>query len=262
MTQRYGSANPTYDSPFADDRLASSALRGRCWVRNVAGLILGLAMLTHDAAHGAEERVDELIQAAMQLEPKLSRGEKLYQEHCRDCHGASAYGSGERLVPALAGQRRAYLIKQLADFTELERVATEMHRVVARSEVSEPQAWMDLASYLNGLPVNVIAQTGNGEMVSLGEALYDQWCVSCHEEDARGDDEGFVPSLRNQHYAYLAREMRGMGAGHRFNIEPDLARFLNGLTSDEIVGMADYLSRLRGPIRDRDKLHDDGTAGD
>lgn len=232
--------------------------RARC----AAAALLALALSAQGVGHAAVDRVDELIHTAMQLEPDLARGEKLYISHCRECHGASAYGDADRLVPALAGQRQAYLIKQLADFTELERMATEMHRVVARAEVSEPQAWMDLAAYLNGLPANVVTRTGNGEMVSLGEALYRQWCTSCHEEDARGDDDGFVPSLRNQHYSYLAREMRGMGAGHRFNTEPDLARFLNSLTTDEIIGIADYLSRLRGPLQERLRMHDDGTVGD
>jgi cytochrome c553 len=216
----------------------------------------------HVAVRAAEERVEELIRATMQLEPKLERGEKLYREQCAACHGLAAFGDTRRFIPSLAGQRRAYIVKQLADFTEHDRIATQMHSVVVRAEVREPQAWIDLAAHLNGLPAMQKGETGNGEHLSLGEASYEQWCVSCHEEDGRGDDDGFVPSLRNQHYSYLLGEARNMAAGHRFNVEGDLRRFLESVKSDEAEGIADYLSRMRGPVRDRLKMHDDGTVGD
>lgn len=219
-------------------------------------------MLAGSGAYASPERVDQLIQTALQLEPKADQGAALYRANCSACHGAAGYGNSSRVIPALAGQRQAYLIKQFADFTELERDATQMHNVVARRELSEPQAWLDLAAYINKLPVTTAPQTGNGEMVSLGEASFRQWCVSCHEADGRGDDDGFVPSLRNQHYSYLVREIRSLAGGHRFNVDPELVRFLDGLETDEITGLADCLSRLRGPVRDRARMRTDGQVGD
>jgi hypothetical protein len=53
--------------------------------------------------------------------------------------------------------------------------------------------------------------------------------------------------------------MRGIGASHRLNVDADLARFLDSFDTDEITAVADYLSRLRTPTRDRAKLKDDGT---
>ena len=146
---------------------------------------------------------------------------------------------------------RAYIIRQLAAFSERDRIATQMHKVVSREAVREPQSWADLARYLNNLPPPKGAQTGDGKYLSLGEASYAQFCRSCHDEDARGDDDGFVPSLRNQHYRYLVKEMRNLAAGHRFNVDDDLARFLRSLKADEMQGLADYLSRMQGPVRDR-----------
>jgi cytochrome c553 len=162
----------------------------------------------------------------------------------------------------LAGQRRAYLVKQMTDFALRERDAMQMHRVVARRKVRDPQAWSDLAGYLNSLPIPVNSQTGNGQNLELGEASYQQWCASCHADDGRGDDDGFVPSLRNQHYLYLLKEMQSMAVGHRVNLEPDLMRFLDGLAADELAGIADYMSRLRGPVVDRARLRDDGSLSD
>ena len=218
-----------------------------------------LALSTPVATLASPERAEELMKTAMQLEGNARSGAALYRTQCANCHGSAAHGNAALLVPALAGQRRAYLIKQFADFSELDRAATQMHAVVARAEVREEQAWADLAAYLNSQIPLAAPQTGNGESVSLGEASYRQWCASCHEEDARGDDDGFVPSLRNQHYAYLLKEMRSLAGGHRANVEAELVLFLDSLKADEMSGLADYLSRLRGPVRDRARLMDDGS---
>jgi cytochrome c553 len=221
-----------------------------------------LALVPIVPSHAALESAEQLTRSALELDADQKRGAGLFSKHCASCHGAQAFGNPNRGIPALAAQRRAYVIKQLADFTERDRITTQMHKVVATEAVSGLQAWADVALYINQLPAPRKVQTGDGKHLSLGEASYAQWCASCHEEDARGDDDGFVPSLRNQHYGYLLKEMRGLAAGHRFNVEPDLGRFLNSLESDEMQGLADYVSRMHGPVRDRAKLRDDGTISD
>jgi cytochrome c553 len=225
----------------------------------LCALVLLLALLSIGVAAASPTRVDEQVRAALQLEPNTKVGAGLYSVHCASCHRREGLGDPTNVVPALAGQRQAYLIKQLADFSELERRSSDMHKAVARSAVADPQAWADLAGYLSRLPPARIPETGDGSGVELGEAIFQQQCASCHEEDARGDDDGFVPSLRNQHYAYLVRAVRGIGASHRLNVDSDLGRFLDSLDTDEMTAVADYLARLRGPTRDRAKLNDDGT---
>ena len=232
--------------------------------RHTAWIVLcsATAALSMGAAWASPERVDELVKTTLQLDPNVERGEKLYGAHCASCHKADASGDPKKLIPALAGQRRSYLIKQLADFAELEREATQMHSVLAQKEVSEPQEWADLTAYVNGVQPASKPQTGTGAELSLGEASYEQWCASCHEEDGRGDDDGFVPSVRNQHYSYLLHQMRELASGHRFNVEADLVLFLDSLDADEMKGLADYLSRMHGPTRDRTRMRDDGYVGD
>lgn len=227
----------------------------------IASTVCGL-MFASDGVQASPERVDQLVRTALQLEPRPDHGAAVYRKTCSTCHGIAGYGDATRVIPALAGQRQAYLIKQLADFAELERDAIHMHDVAARRELSEPQAWADLAAYLNKLPVTSVPQTGYGEFVSLGEASFRQWCASCHEADGRGDDDGFVPSLRNQHYSYLVHEIRSLAGGHRFNVDPELVRFLDNLETDEVTGLADYISRMKGPVRDRARMRDDGQVGD
>ena len=224
----------------------------RCWSLGIGVLLL------HLNAWSSPERVDQLILTTLELEPDLGRGARLYEQHCKSCHQVNAKGSAAELVPALAGQRRAYLVKQLADFSEAERDSTRMHAVVARPQVREPQEWADLTAYLNNLPVNEQNEVGDSKHLALGEAAYRQWCQSCHEEDGRGDDDGFVPSLRNQHFSYLLQQMLGLARSHRRNVDDDLIRFLGSLDAEEVRGLADYTARMRGPIRDRARMRDDG----
>jgi cytochrome c553 len=231
--------------------------------RRATGLLVCLlACLSWTGSNASQLRVDELVRNALQLDQNAKRGGKLYAANCAQCHGPQALGSAANTIPALAGQRRAYLIKQLADFTELERDSRDMHLVVSRPEMAEPQVWADIAGYLNHLRPARFPATGDGRGVELGEAIFQEQCASCHEEDGRGDDDGFVPSLRDQHYSYLLRQMSSIASWHRRNVEEDLVRFLDSLDTEEVTAVADYLSRMRGPTRDRAKLNDDGTVSD
>ena len=229
----------------------------RRWV--LAGLWMAMCV---GVARGvlASEQAEQLARNAVALDARQQRGAALYRSECAGCHGRAARGSSSRLIPSLAGQRRAYLIKQLAEFASNERTTTAMHGVLARNKVRDPQAWADVALYLNQLPVLAEPKAGPGTHVAQGEGAFVKWCVACHDSDARGDDEGFVPALRNQHYAYLLNEMRSMRAGHRFDLDPQIVAALADLEPEELAGIADYLARLRGPVRDRARLQDDGTV--
>jgi cytochrome c553 len=193
---------------------------------------------------------------------RIVHREQLYVTYCSNCHGPRALGSATKLIPSLAGQRRAYLVKQFADFSEMERASRTMHGVVSQAELAGEQAWADLGGYLNSLPRASFPQTGDGRGLELGEAIFQEQCASCHDEDARGDDNGFVPSLRDQHYSYLVRQMRSIASWHRLNVDADLVRYLDSLDTEEATAVADYLARMRGPVKDRARMNSDGTVND
>jgi len=219
-----------------------------------------LAALSVGTVCASPESVDEKVRNALQLDQNTERGATLYANHCAQCHGQRALGSASRVIPSLAGQRRAYLVKQLADFSELERASPEMHSVVSKPELADEQAWADLAGYLNSLPRATFPQTGDGRGLELGEAIFQDQCASCHQDDGRGDDDGFIPSVRDQHYSYLVRQMRTIASWHRLNVDADLVRYLDSLDTEETTAVADYLSRMRGPIQDHERMNSDGTT--
>lgn len=228
-----------------------------------SGLVLTAVLyglLVADISAASPLTVDEKVRNALQLDQDADNGKKLFSAYCVQCHGAQALGSAAKVIPSLAGQRRAYIVKQLADFSEEERSSREMHTVVSQPQLSSEQAWADLSGYLNSLPRAGFPQTGDGRGLELGEAIFQDQCASCHEEDGRGDDDGFIPSVRDQHYSYLVRQMRSIASWHRLNVEADLVRYLDSLDTEEATAVADYLSRMRGPIKDRDRMNKDGTV--
>jgi cytochrome c553 len=228
--------------------------------RSAILLWISTAMLLHlGNCDAAAERVDELVRMSLQLDANVARGARAYRQQCAGCHSKDATGNSRDVIPALAGQREAYLIKQLADFAEQEREAPEMHAVMSSVALNEPQAWADVAAWLSQLPVIRNPQGGDGSGAELGAVIFQEQCIECHESDARGDEDGFAPSLRDQHYSYLVRQLRELAESHRQNVDPEFMEYIKSLDAREISAVADYLSRLRRPARDREKLRGDGT---
>jgi cytochrome c553 len=192
----------------------------------------------------ASPRTLDLYEDALSLTPAPKRGAQLYQHRCASCHGKQALGSGEKVIPSLAGQLESYLLKELVDFVELDRDTPEMHRLMATRELGKPQAWRDLAAYLAQLAPNEQAQVGNGNAVIHGARAYADYCAQCHGEAGEGMEQGAAPALRSQHYSYLLLQLRSFDTDHRLNIEPPLQDSMVGLNRDDLEAIADYLSRL------------------
>jgi cytochrome c553 len=209
-----------------------------------------------------EESVDAKTKTALALDVHRDRGRALFHEHCARCHGMEAGGDGAHAIPALAGQRFDYLVRQLANFAGQERDSATMHGVLANQGLRAPQTWADIAGFLNRLPMSQPVMTGSGVKVSLGGAIFHEQCASCHRADAQGDVEGFVPSLRHEHYPYLVAQMHRIGRGDRHNVDENLARFLRSFDEVEIDAVADYLSRLEGPGERTPRMRADGTVLD
>jgi len=227
-------------------------------------LILLLALCNYPVLPvlASAESVDRMTQSALELDAHPERGAEQFQQSCTRCHGRHAQGDPERAIPALAGQRFRYLVRQLANFAGGERDSTVMQRVVAHKSLGRAQTWVDVAAYLNNLPVTTEKSTGPGQHAALGRGIFHEQCASCHKADARGDDDGFVPSLRNQNYPYLLRQLQILPEGSRHNVDENLVRFWGSLSAEDVEGTADYLSRLRGPGHVHKEMRSDGAVVD
>jgi cytochrome c553 len=225
-----------------------------------ASLVLAISLAPRGSAATDEERVDHRTQAALAMDAHPLRGKEIYAQYCSRCHGAQGQGDAVKVVPTLAGQRFVYLVRQLANFEGAERESTTMHGVAIQPAIDEPARWVDIAAYLNQLPPRADNQTGAREAPNLGRGIFHEQCASCHGMDASGDKEGFVPSLRHQHYGYLGRQMRKLSDGYRHNMDEDLMRFMRSFDERDIRSTADYLSRLQGPGTVRATMRQDGLV--
>lgn len=203
-------------------------------------------------AAGAMERSTELLAKAFSLQPDARRGAELYAASCASCHGERGWGRADSAMPSLAGQREPYLLRQLADFAELNREVKEMHRLEAIIGVAPEQQWRDLAAFLAAQPLHPSTQVGDGKSLDIGAGIYRDACAQCHGTRGEGDDAILAPALAGQHYSYLLLQIRGMASGHRFsNIEFDLALMLSSFSAADMAAVADYVSRLSHPMRAR-----------
>ena len=229
------------------------------------GVLIAMAacwMLGSVEVFASEEAVDLATQTALALDAHPDRGAAQFARYCTRCHGSQAQGDASRAIPSLAGQRFTYLVRQLANFAGGERDSNTMHQVVVRKDLRQPQTWVDIAAYLNKTAPSQHAQTGDGMDLALGQGIFREQCASCHRGDAHGNGDGYVPSLRNQHYDYLVLQMHKLGQGYRHNIDENLTRFLRSFDDQERNATADYLSRLRGPGAVHKIMRNDGVVVD
>ena len=181
------------------------ASRMRAFGRQFARLALAAiaVSVTLAAARASEESVDQASKTAFSLAAHAKHGRSLFIAHCAGCHGPTGHGDLRRSIPALAGQRFTYIVRQLANFAGEERENDAMHHAVSRPDMRGAQSWADVAAYVSRLPENAAAETGDGSYLVLGRGIFSEQCASCHQPNAGGDQDGLVPALTGQHYSYL-----------------------------------------------------------
>jgi cytochrome c553 len=167
----------------------------------------------------------------------------LFLKRCAACHGRHAWGDGLREIPALAGQREAYLIEQLERFANGQRPGSETHGPVMReslmpADVNRLQAIRDLTSYLTHAARNPEPEEGPGKVLLLGRQSYEAACISCHGEEGGGNEPEVTPAIGGQHFSYLAARLRDFGAGHATH--PSMP----ALATVQQLALADYTARL------------------
>ncbi len=185
----------------------------RLYAVSCAALLLTPALAA--AASSAQQQRD----AALRAQPNLQHGESLFKV-CVTCHASDGGGSRNGDVPAIAGQYRSVLVRQLVDFHYGKRWDVRMEGIAKSHYLSDAQDLADIAAYISTLPRIADPGRGNGEQLDHGMKVYQQLCASCHGGSAQGDEQKAIPWL----------------AGH--------LSLLDRFTRPEFEGVADYLSGL------------------
>ena len=208
-------------------------------------LSCGLASAEGLADTHAKSLPDVYLGSALAKQPDETRGKKLFQQYCVECHQVGAIGLAAQNIPALAGQHYEYLVKQMVDFLDQERVNTIMHQQLVRGGLNNATSIADIAGYVANVPFNPSPQYGSGKQLEQGKVIYEGFCASCHGAGAEGNNDWWVPNLRGQHYGYLIEQMGRMATAQRANVSDDLHRMFTTYTESEFQSVADYLTRWR-----------------
>jgi cytochrome c553 len=135
---------------------------------------------------------------------------------CGSCHGLD--GTGNRVkFPRLAGQNRAYILKQLNDFRDGHRQNDGGQMLEAATELNET--------------------TGIDGILA---------CVSCHSAaaPALAGSDVVAPRLAGQRDFYIAKQLADFRSGERDNDPKEMMRNIAKRLSDtDITALAVFLSQ-------------------
>jgi len=205
----------------------------------VACLALGAFPRVLEAAATARAEYDAAIRAT----PDLRHGAELYGT-CAACHGPRGEGEEDGNVPAIAGQHLRVTVKQITDFRHDARWDVRMEHFTDRHHLAGPQDIADVAAWVASLERPFPVGIGPGNAVSGGASVYFRDCEVCHGPVGEGDAAHVVPRIGGQHYEYLVRQFYDAVDGRRPNMDRQHVSLLARLERDDVVGVADYLSRL------------------
>lgn len=161
---------------------------------------------------------------------------------CIGCHGADG-NSPIPTVPSLAGQPRQFLVQALYMFREGRRVNEQMTPFVGKLSNTDLN---DLAAFFGAQKMAAPQRETPQARVAQGKAITQQQnCVACHTANLTGQQQ--IPRLAGQHQAYLLDQLKQFRASKRADLDGTMTSAVQGLTSDDIEVLADYLSGLSVP---------------
>lgn len=214
-----------------------------------AWLILSLSLALWPGATQAQiqvalETTGEL-KAVLDLKGDPVRGKAAFDE-CEGCHRKDASGRANNATPRLSGQHASVIIKQVVDIRSGRRQNEPMKPYVNDPALSL-QAFADIASYLQALPISRNLGKGPGTGVARGKDLYSRDCAACHGDAGEGHAEMFHPMIAAQHYRYVLRELDLIRNGGRGNSNPGMVALLKTYSQPDLQAVADYIAQLPPP---------------
>ncbi|GJD49670.1 Cytochrome c-552 [Methylobacterium crusticola] len=185
--------------------------------------------------------------AAALLSSTAARAEALAERlaPCLACHGETGRSAIPE-VPSLGGQPADYLVTQLYQFRETQRVAPPMNEMAAGLSDDDLRAFADALAALPAPASPAAAPDGAAPIGAAAEqarALVSRHqCGSCHGADLAGRDA--IPRIRGQREDYLLKALAGYKSNARPGYDPAMNEVAQGLGAGEIQVLARYLAGL------------------
>ena len=176
---------------------------------------------------------------------------------CMTCHQENGAGMVAPGFPQLAGMNPFYFSKQIADFTNGQRINPIMQPIAKGLSEKEVK---DLAAYFASLSVvkNTANQTvTNAATLEEGQFIANNglWhkgipaCFACHGPQGEGVGENF-PSITTQGKLYLTAQLQAWKKGTRKNDSNQLmSTIAKKLTVKEMNAVTEYLSQYSSEVK-------------
>ncbi|MDQ7074108.1 MAG: c-type cytochrome [Gammaproteobacteria bacterium] len=180
------------------------------------------------------------------LKADIKAGETLYKNVCAACHGAQGWGVTNGQYPQLAGQHKQVIVKQILDMRHRFRINPFMDEIVKPKTLGGDQGLINVASYIESLPMSTNNGVGDARQLKLGGLLFAKNCSICHGTEAQGLAAAAFPRLQAQHFNYLTRQLKNVRNNKRI-VPTAMLDAVKTLSEAETRAIADYLSRATPP---------------
>ena len=212
-------------------------------------LILSMVVVLWPAVAHAQTRVavdtTGELKAVLDLQGDPARGKEAFDD-CAACHRKDASGRSSGAIPRLSGQHASVIVKQIVDIRGGRRLNETMKPFVDNPALNL-QAFADIASYLQALPITGSVGKGPGGDVARGKDLYAKDCARCHGGNGEGRADMFYPMVAAQHYSYLLRGLEMIRDGGRGNSNAEMVAVVKAYAPADLQAVADYMAQLPPP---------------
>ena len=161
---------------------------------------------------------------------------------CLSCHGEAGTSQFPK-VPSLGGQPADFLLIQLYQFREKQRIAEPMNELTKDLTDDDLRTFSD---YIAKLPPPLPPPVGGDPAkVEQGRAAAQvHRCGLCHNPDMSGHDQ--IGRIAAQREDYLLKALREYKTGERRGYDPAMVDVARGIPDDDLVAIAHYLAFWRG----------------
>ncbi len=157
---------------------------------------------------------------------------------CLACHGESGRSETPE-VPSLGGQPSDFLLIQLYQFREKQRLAEPMNELAKELSDDDLRPFAESLSRLP--PPAPTGQAADPSALARGQALSAKHrCGFCHNPDFSGHDQ--IPRLAAQREDYLVKALRDYKSGARVGYDPAMAEVVQPLSDPDILDLAAFLA--------------------
>ncbi len=159
---------------------------------------------------------------------------------CLACHGESGRSETPE-VPSLGAQPAPFVLIQLYQFREKQRIAEPMNEMAADLTDDDLR---EFAEAIAKLPPPPAAESPDPARMARGQELSGKHrCGFCHNPDFSGHDQ--IPRLAGQREDYLVKTMREYKSGARQGYDPAMAEVAQGIGDAEIADLAYFVANWR-----------------